>query len=114
MSQLQNLITRAMAGGGVGSLITLPKPCTSLLISVSGGGACWVRIQKVPYLGTNYTAPVAPVATPVPTAGNNATQGWEPVSGTDQVVCPPLLDGSTYSTVEVWEVTAGNIVVDGE
>lgn len=111
---LPNLISHSMAGGGAGELITLPKPCAQVKLSMLTGGAALVRVQQIPYLQSGYVAPTAPVAAPVADSiTGNYPAGWVPMVAGDTITTKLLTDGSSYQKVEIWTTGVGVLVADG-
>lgn len=106
-----NILLHRMTGGGAGDVVSLPFPSTAVRITTTG--ECWIQI---PVYGPQdvYTAPTAPVATPLPAAGAEAAAGWVHLVANDTYNAPPLQYGQYYQGVALWEITAdGQVTIDG-
>ena len=108
-----NIVVQNMAGGGAGRLVSLPLPSKQIRIDCGTGGEAWVRTALHPRMGIDVT-PVQPAASPAPVAGNAAQQGWVHLKAGDTYRSPIQRTGDYYREVEVWEVSAGDLVVNGE
>ena len=111
-----NILVQSMAaaGGGAGRLVSLPLPAKQIRIDCGTGGEAWVRTALHPRMGADIVTPVQPAATPAPAAGTASQQGWVHLKAGDTYRSPIQRSGDYYREVEIWEVAAGDLTINGE
>lgn len=115
MSLIKSGSTWVLTGSAAGELVSLTAAGTSQSLAskvrvtcVSGTGFWRCSPRK-----SGDTPAIAPVATPLLAAGN-LMAGWAPFAANTQAPFGPLRDEGQlgYGELELWGVTAGQIVIE--